>query len=179
MFTYYLIYYLIFAFLGWVLDSSYSSFIRNKLTFSGAIKGLPFCYIYGLGGLILLGVFNLSYPLYLKVILGTIAVTSLEYFGGIFCEHVLKERMWDYRHIKFNVQGHISLIHTLYWFTISLAFAVSLYSTFVKFDTYLKSVLEIASTTNKVLIIGAIVIVPTVMYYRFRKNYLKQESGFI
>lgn len=175
MFTYYLIYYFIFAFIGWLLDSTYSSFVRKRLVFSGAIKGLPFCYIYGLGGLLLLWTFNLDISLYKKIVLGTLVVTTLEYVGGLFCKHVLKERMWDYSKIKGNIQGHISWIHTSYWFIASIIFGTFLYAAFVEFDKHFREMLEVANVTNQILLVITVIVVPIVMYYRFRKNYIKEK----
>ena len=49
MITIYLIEFLIFLFIGWVIDSAYRSVASSKLRNSGYFKG-PFCPIYGFGG---------------------------------------------------------------------------------------------------------------------------------
>ncbi len=49
---YYNIIFLIYSFLGWVLESVYKSLLTRKIVNSGFITG-PFCPIYGFGAVIL------------------------------------------------------------------------------------------------------------------------------
>jgi uncharacterized membrane protein len=112
----YIIEFFIFAFLGWILDSTYSSIKRKKLVISGYFKGLPFCSIYGFGGILLINNFAFldSQPAWLVILITTILVVALEYVGGLFVEHFLGERLWDYFNERFNVI-YISAWHSFLW----------------------------------------------------------------
>lgn len=113
--------FLLFAFLGWVIDTTYCSIAHKQFTPSGYYKGIPICPIYGFGGLLMLTGFiqmrNLN-PIY-TILITTIIIIFLEYIGGWFCEHVLNEKLWDYSNIKGNINGYINPIHSFYWLLIT------------------------------------------------------------
>jgi uncharacterized membrane protein len=113
--------FLFFAFLGWIIDTTYCSIAHRQFTSSGYYKGIPICPIYGFGGLLMLTSFiqfeNL-YPIY-TILITAIMFILLEYIVGWFCEHVLNEKLWDYSNIKGNINGYINPIHSLYWLLIT------------------------------------------------------------
>ena len=47
-----IVYFFIYAFIGWVLESTYKSILQKKVVNSGFLLG-PFCPIYGFGALIM------------------------------------------------------------------------------------------------------------------------------
>lgn len=108
--------FLVFAFLGWILDSLYSSFDKKRLIFSGYFRGVPLCPIYGFGGILLLHSFILlaSWPAILVILVSTALIISLEYLGGWWAERFLDERLWDYSKEKFNLI-YISAWHSFLW----------------------------------------------------------------
>ncbi|NMB80816.1 MAG: putative ABC transporter permease, partial [Ignavibacteria bacterium] len=113
----YIIEFFLFSFFGWVIDSAYSSMTAKKFVSSGYFIGFPLCPIYGFGGIILLNSFAYmaDRPWWLAVLVTTILVVALEYFGGKFAEHFLEERLWDYSKEKFNIDGYISAWHSFLW----------------------------------------------------------------
>ncbi len=115
--------FLLFAFLGWVadlmvwiVDMAINGWDIKKFTPGGYFRA-PFCPIYGVGGLILIFIFEYfsTLPYFLLIIFGTLAMILLEYFGGIFSEKALMVRLWDYSKSKFNVGGYIDARHSFYW----------------------------------------------------------------
>lgn len=118
----YILLFLIFAFLGWVIDTTYSSIGSGKLKPSGYYKGIPLCPVYGFGGLIIyeLFVILIQLPSYLVIPVTSIAVILFEYLAGKFCVDVLGERLWDYSNKKYNIGGHICLQNSCYWVIIVL-----------------------------------------------------------
>jgi uncharacterized membrane protein len=113
--------FLLFSFIGWIIDTIYTSaFVKRKFQFSGYYKYLPFCPVYGLGGLLILNMFMYlkDYSPYLVISITTLLVILLEYISGWFCVRVLKERLWDYTKMKFNLHGHICLLISFYWFVL-------------------------------------------------------------
>ena len=117
----YIQWFFVYSFVGWILDTSYRSLAERKYS-SGSF--LPFLTpIYGFGGLAL-SFFFLSSPLSFgfDILFGTLLVVLLECIGGIFCLHVLQRRYWDYSHERGNFLGHISIVHSIYWFVLVAVF---------------------------------------------------------
>jgi len=85
------------------------------------VWGLPFIMIYGIGGAILIWCFK---PLAHKPILlffsSIIIMTSFEYLTAVFCEVVLKQKLWDYSEHFMNFQGRICLSSSINWGILSI-----------------------------------------------------------
>ena len=113
----YFIIFIIFAFVGWVVDSAYCSIEKKTLVISGYFKKVPLCPIYGFGGILLLNTFSLLEPLspILIIVTATLLITLLELFGGWFSVQFLEERLWDYSNEPFNFRGYISIWHSFLW----------------------------------------------------------------
>ncbi len=127
-----------FSFLGWIIDSGYRSIDEKKLVNAGYFKG-PICPIYGFGGVILLYLFkNVNHlPLILQILLGSFALILVEYVGGIFSEKILKIKLWDYSSSRFQVGGHIDLLHSLFWMVLSIVFYFTLYPLALQLESML------------------------------------------
>jgi len=138
MITIYLLEFLVFSFLGWILDSGYRSLTERKWINAGYFKG-PFCPIYGFGGLALLFVFTyldfISLPL--LFILGGVSLVLVEYLGGVFAENILHLKLWDYSSSKYHLRGHIDLLHSFYWFFLSILFYYALLAPFRTLEKFI------------------------------------------
>lgn len=128
MFTIYVIEFLLFSFVGWVIDSGYRSFVDRKWINVGYFRG-PLCPIYGLGGVVLVFIFN-SFSFLSPLILWLVAAMGMvivEFIGGVFSEKVLKIKLWDYSDAKWHFAGHIDLLHSLYWLLLAILFGVFIF----------------------------------------------------
>jgi len=116
-----LFYFFFYAFLGWMLDTCYSSFIDGRLEFGGMFKSfflpVPLAPIYGFGALILIGFKRfLEKRGHLSLLfLAGLILSAVEYAGGLFTTAVLQHRAWDYSQNFANLQGHIDLWHGFLW----------------------------------------------------------------
>lgn len=128
MITLYLLEFLFFSFFGWLIDSGYRSLTERRWINAGYFKG-PFCPIYGCGGLVLVFLFEqLAFlPTLLLLLLAGLSLIFVEFLGGIFTEKVLKVKLWDYSSSKYHLGSHIDLLHSTYWFLMSLFFFYFLY----------------------------------------------------
>ena len=114
----YILIFLLFSFVGWIIDTIYSSiFVHKKFIPSGYYRNIPLCPIYGIGGVIILQIFSklINYEPMIVILITTIFIIILEYLGGVFCIKFLKERLWDYSKRKFNLHGHIDLLNSSFW----------------------------------------------------------------
>jgi uncharacterized membrane protein len=108
--------FLLFAFIGWLLDSGYRSLVTRKWVNAGYFRG-PICPIYGFGGLTLIFIFKYLniFPWPVLLLICGLTLTLVEYFGGVYCEKVLHIKLWDYSQALVNISGRIDLIHSFYW----------------------------------------------------------------
>lgn len=117
-----LTYFLIYSFLGWVIESIFRSIIEKKIINTGFLKG-PICPIYGIGELIMSFVLDgLSNNLICLFIASMIILTIWEYIVGVFLEKTFHTKYWDYSDHKINFQGRICLTNSIYWGILGVVF---------------------------------------------------------
>lgn len=110
-----LMYFIVYSFFGWVLESVVKTVVQRKFVNSGFLYG-PFCPIYGFGAIIML-IFLDGFKENI-IILFTIAFFVLsiwEYIVGWLLEKIFKTKYWDYSENKFNIKGRVCLMNSLFW----------------------------------------------------------------
>lgn len=60
-------------------------------------------------------------PLLLQGIIGSVAITAVEFLAGIYLNLFLKLGIWDYSRMPFNLWGQICLPFSLLWVLLSIA----------------------------------------------------------
>lgn len=115
-------YFILYSFLGWVLESIYRSICERKIINTGFLIG-PCCPIYGIGAIIMflfLDTFKEN-----PVILFFIAMfilTLWEYIVGVLLEKIFHTKYWDYSNQRFNFQGRICLTNSIFWGILGVVF---------------------------------------------------------
>ncbi|MBR1779855.1 MAG: hypothetical protein IJ751_00430, partial [Oscillospiraceae bacterium] len=113
-------YFLIYAFLGWVVEVIYHAVTQGAVVNRGFLNG-PLCPIYGVG---MLGVLALSNSvtspsqepsLPLLFLGGTLLATGVELLGGWALDKIFHAKWWDYSDRPFNLHGYICLQFSLIW----------------------------------------------------------------
>lgn len=115
-------YFFLYSFLGWAMESIYISFLQRKVINTGFLHG-PFCPIYGFGAVVL-------YVLLIKLkgnviaifCTGFLVLSIWEYFVGFLLEKIFKTKYWDYSKNKFNINGRVCLLNSIYWGFLSVFF---------------------------------------------------------
>ena len=115
-------YFFLYSFLGWAMESIYISFLQRKVINTGFLHG-PFCPIYGFGAVVL-------YVLLIKLkgnviaifCTGFLVLSIWEYFVGFLLEKLFKTKYWDYSKNKFNINGRVCLLNSIYWGLLSIFF---------------------------------------------------------
>lgn len=115
-------YVILYSFLGWAMESSYISILQKRLVNSGFLYG-PFCPIYGFGAVVLYIILtpfkgNLIYVFFV----GFFVLSIWEYFVGFILEKLFKTKYWDYSNNKFNINGRVCLLNSIYWGVLSIIF---------------------------------------------------------
>lgn len=110
-----LIFFFIYCFIGWIIESTYVSVKCRHLVNRGFLR-LPLLPLYGSGAIIMLWV-SLPFQdnLILVFISGMIGASALEYATGYVMERLFKMKYWDYSQNPFNLNGYICLGTSIAW----------------------------------------------------------------
>ena len=124
-----IIYFITYSFLGWVMESVFRSISEKKLINTGFLKG-PFCPIYGVGAIImLLFLKRFSNNLIVLFIVSVVVLTIWEYLVGVLLEKLFHTKYWDYSNNKFNFQGRICLMNSIFWGILGIIFVKFMHPT--------------------------------------------------
>lgn len=118
--TEWIIFFFIYAFMGWIYETCLVSFRQKKFVNRGFVRG-PVIPIYGFGAVLMLFIampFRESYLL--TFVVGVIGGTALEYVTGWAMERLFKVRYWDYTKNKYNINGYICLVASMVWGVMSV-----------------------------------------------------------
>ena len=112
-FFYLFLLFLIYSFIGWIIDIFDIVYKYKKIVNRGFLIG-PICPIYGVGVLLMIFLLTkfIDTPVALFV-LATVIFMTLEYFTSYFLEKMFNARWWDYSDRKFNLNGRICLETTI------------------------------------------------------------------
>ncbi len=126
--TYYEIcmYFLLYSFLGWVIEVIYHAVTQGKIVNRGFLNG-PVCPVYGFGMLVVFmlgnvvssgtnaasGASQLS-PL-LLFLFGMLLATGVELAAGWLLDRLFHTRWWDYSDKPLNLHGYICLEFSIIW----------------------------------------------------------------
>lgn len=123
-----LLFFIIYGFSGFLLETSFGSLVNRKLTIRGGFLTNYFCPLYGLCGVFIIQIFTLSEitfnsrfnALFLATIGSILAVTFLEYIVGRLLDKVFHHKMWDYSEFPLNLHSYICLDFSLMWGILAL-----------------------------------------------------------
>lgn len=109
MFYTYFILFMIYSFIGWIIELLFSYYKTGKIINRGFLIG-PYCPIYGIGCIVLILLLS-DYADNTLVLFGlsVIVCSILEYFTSWIMEKIFNLRWWDYSNMKYNINGRICL----------------------------------------------------------------------
>lgn len=110
-----IMYFIIYSFFGWILESVIKTIIAKKTVNSGFLYG-PFCPIYGIGAIImLLFLEGFKNDIIILFVVGFLVLSIWEYAVGALLEKVFKTKYWDYTENFCNIKGRVCLLNSLFW----------------------------------------------------------------
>lgn len=145
-----LTYFIIYSFLGWIMESTFRSICEKKLINTGFLRG-TFCPIYGIGAIIMfLFLDNFEDKPVLLFFISIVILTLWEYIVGATLEKLFDTKYWDYSEHKFNFQGRICLTNSIFWGILGVIFVKYIHpfiqSLIVKIDKKMLSYIIIICT---------------------------------
>ncbi len=120
--------FILYSFLGWILDSLVRSIVEGYPV-EGSAFGIPLCPIYGFGGLALTLLAPRIKKLHIAWQFVTLAIglAVFEFGGGAFSEMVFGKRLWDYASMPMNLAGYTDFAHAIGWGVLGLIFIHYIY----------------------------------------------------
>ena len=108
----FILYFLIYSFLGWVCETIYCSILDRKFVNRGFLNG-PVCPVYGFGALLVIALLN-KYrgDIFAIFFLGMIVTSVVEYITAVILETAFQTKWWDYSKHKFNIHGRVCLLNS-------------------------------------------------------------------
>jgi uncharacterized membrane protein len=111
--------FILYSFLGWVIEEIYSFIITGEFKKEGFLNG-PFKPMYGIAFTYLIlcnEVLEITgLPL---IILCFLIPTTVEYISGSALKYIFDESYWDYSDFKYNLHGFITVKFSIYWTVLS------------------------------------------------------------
>ena len=115
-------YFVIYSFLGWVLESTVRTICERKIINTGFLIG-PFCPIYGFGAIIMILFLDQFKNNIILLFFSSFIILSLwEYVVGVLLEKFFATKYWDYSDHKFNYKGRICLTNSIAWGILGVLF---------------------------------------------------------
>lgn len=119
---YLLLYFLIYAIIGWLLETIYAIGTLGHFVKRGFLYG-PLCPIYGWGAVILISGLKKYKSKPLKLFVYSAIIFSIfEYIVGFALDALFAARWWDYTNDFMNLNGRISIFFSFAWGIIALVF---------------------------------------------------------
>lgn len=116
------IYFFIYAFLGWILETVFCLITLGTFTKRGFLYG-PLCPMYGFAAVAMIQLLkNIKTNTIGKFCICMIAFTIFEYIVAVVLESLFGLRWWDYSNEVLNFQGRISLPYSIAWGIIGVIF---------------------------------------------------------
>ena len=110
----YLLYFLIFSFLGWCAEVIFHRVTRGEWVNRGLAHG-PVCPIYGVGICLCQALLGGVESLALLALCSMAIATAVELAVGYLTERVLARRLWDYTAERGNILGYVCPRFSLIW----------------------------------------------------------------
>lgn len=115
MFIEYVLYFLIYGFLGWCCEVSFATLKTGKFVNRGFLNG-PICSIYGFGMIIVLLVLTpVKENPFILFLCSMILTTLLEFITGFILEKFFHKKWWDYSNEPFNIKGYVCVRFSVLW----------------------------------------------------------------
>ncbi len=157
--------FLVFGFLGLIVETSYIFLVTGGFEARGALGyGLPIIHIYAFGALIvvyLLGRFS-RLPIFFFII-SAIFMSFVELIGSYIETFFGGYRSWNYINKPFNFQGRVCLSTSLGWGTLAFLFYFLLYPEIVK---------VIGHIPRRILVYGSIILTFFIIFVTINKYVL-------
>lgn len=112
-FLFYFLLFIIYSFIGWIIDITTALIEEPKLHNRGFLIG-PYCPIYGyVAILMILFLDRFKDNAFIIFILSMLLCSVFEYIVSFVLEKIFNTKWWDYSKHKFNIKGRVCLSNAI------------------------------------------------------------------
>lgn len=105
--------FILYSFLGWIMEVIYCSIIEHRLVNRGFLHG-PFCPVYGFGGLLVVFLLKpFENNIFMLFLVAVLVTSVLEYVTSWILEKLFATKWWDYSTMRFNIHGRVCLLNSV------------------------------------------------------------------
>ncbi len=113
--VYILLYFSLYSFLGWCLETTFATYRAKHFVNRGFLFG-PFCPMYGFTAVSIIMLAENIDGNYIKLyIVCFLGASIIEYITGFVLEALFDTKWWDYSNRPLNLKGRICLLFSFYW----------------------------------------------------------------
>lgn len=174
-------YFIVYSFLGWVMESVLKTALQRKPVNSGFLYG-PFCPIYGFGAIFMfLFLQGFKDNPILLFIIAFFVLSLWEYLVGWLLEKIFHTKYWDYTENKFNIKGRVCLMNSLFWGFLGVVFIRYMHPFIMEKIDLIKTndLLFITGTLSIIMIVDLIVSIIKVKHITVNLEKLKEITNTI
>lgn len=107
--------FLVYSFLGWVIETAAGTVKKKKFVNRGFSTG-PFCLVYGVAAVLMTVTMQELVSNLFFLFLGCAALaTAVEWYAGKLLERLNQHKWWDYSEKRWNFDGYICLQYSVLW----------------------------------------------------------------
>jgi uncharacterized membrane protein len=153
----FILFFFIYSFLGWLLETIYESFHEGSFINRGFLFGF-ICPIYGFGAVMIILLYikvktafiHPSVIFTITIIFSILVTTVLEFITGYIMDKIFNSKWWNYSDEIANIQGYICLKYSFIWGGLAFLLIIGVHS------LVLKSVACIPASIKKIMEVGII-----------------------
>lgn len=114
LFLYFLFNFFLYGFIGWIIENLFSYFVKGHFQEDGFLNG-PFKPMYAIAMTIIIALYRIYSNTYYLIFIGIVIPTTVEYITGVAMCKYFNKKYWDYSEVKWNYQGIVCAIFSIYW----------------------------------------------------------------
>ncbi len=112
--------FIIYSMMGWMTEVILVGIDKKQLVNRGFLLG-PYCPIYGCGSILMMALLvKYKEDTITLFILAALICSVLEYITSYIMEKLYNARWWDYSNRKFNINGRICLVNSIWFGTLGV-----------------------------------------------------------
>jgi uncharacterized protein len=175
----YLLFFMVYAFIGWIIEVLYRSYNQKKFVNAGFLHGF-FVPLYGFAGISIVSFDKVIVDenVFLKLFLFGTIVTVIEYLTGYLSEKLFKLKLWDYSDSKFNLHGRICLSFSILWAIFTIIFIYFIHPVVLNVIVGLNESILSISAIIVVIYFNADFILSVAAVFNFTKKLEKLYADF-
>lgn len=115
MAAYLVLYFSLYAFLGWCTETIFAAVKSKRFINRGFLHG-PFCPMYGFASVIIILLSSHIGKSYTTLfVVCFFGASIIEYFTGYILEKLFNAKWWDYSGMPLNLKGRICILYSIIW----------------------------------------------------------------